>query len=86
MEVLVAVFVMGIAVLGIASLQLVSMQNNQGALMRSEAVQLAYDMMDRVRANPVGAVPGQAYDGLDIGDAPPVAVEARLGAKGRSSP
>ena len=56
---------------GITALQMVSLQNNRGALFRAEAVQLAYDMMDRIRANPEGAVPGGAYDGLALTDAPP---------------
>jgi len=66
-ELLVAVLVMGIGVLGITGLQMVSLQNNRGALVRAEAVQLAYDMLDRVRANP-----GANYGPLNLG-APPVA-------------
>jgi type IV pilus assembly protein PilV len=62
-ELLVAVLVLAIGILGITALQMVSLQNNRGALFRAEAVQLAYDMMDRIRANPEGAVPGAAYDG-----------------------
>ena len=58
-ELLVAVLVMGIGVLGITGLQMVSLQNNRGALTRADAVQLAYDMLDRMRANP-----GAAYAGL----------------------
>ena len=72
-ELLVAVLIMGVGVLGISAMQMISLQNNRGALLRAEAVQLGYDMLDRIRANPAGAVPGQAYDGLDIGDAPPAA-------------
>jgi type IV pilus assembly protein PilV len=67
-ELLVAVLVMGIGVLGITGLQMVSLQNNRGALLRGEAVQLAYDMLDRVRANP-----GSNYGGLNLGTAPPAA-------------
>ena len=52
MELLVAVLVMGIGVLGVTGLQLVSLQNNQGSLVRAEAVQLAYGMLDRIRVNP----------------------------------
>jgi type IV pilus assembly protein PilV len=70
-ELLVAVLVMGIGVLGIAALQMVSLQNNRAALVRADAVALAYDMMDRIRANPSGATPGAAYDGLDLEDEPP---------------
>ncbi len=64
-ELLVAVLVMGIGVLGITGLQMVSLQNNRGALVRAEAVQLAYDMMDRIRANP-----GGNYDAVAIGTPP----------------
>lgn len=78
-ELLVAVLVLAIGVLGITALQMVSLQNNRGALFRAEAVQLAYDMMDRIRANPEGAVPGAAYDGLAIADAPPGAANCVAG-------
>lgn len=70
-ELLVAVLVLAIGVLGITALQMVSLQNNRGALFRAEAVQLAYDMMDRIRANPQGAPAGAAYSGLALLDAPP---------------
>lgn len=70
-ELLVAVLVMGIGVLGITGLQMVSLQNNRGALLRSEAVMLAYDMLDRVRANPVGLPAGISYGGVGMGGGPP---------------
>lgn len=79
-ELLVAVLVMGIGVLGITGLQMVSLQNNRAALLRAEATQLAYDMMDRVRANPAGAPAGAAYDGLDLDDAPAGGVDCVAGA------
>ena len=70
-ELLVAVLVMGIGVLGITALQMVSLQNNRAALYRAEAVQLAYDMMDRIRGNPSGVnVIGEAYDGMDLAEVP----------------
>ena len=70
-EVLVAVLVMGIGVLGITGLQMISLQNNRGALLRSEAVMLAYDMLDRIRANPAGTPAGAAYNGVSLGGGPP---------------
>lgn len=73
-ELLVAVLVMGVGVLGITGLQMVSLQNNREALLRAEAISLAYDIMDRIRANPVGAPIGTAYDGVDLDDAPAGAV------------
>jgi type IV pilus assembly protein PilV len=72
-ELLVAVLVMGIGVLGVAALQLVSLQNNRAALVRAEAVTLAYDMMDRIRANPAGTPAGASYAGLALEADPPAA-------------
>ena len=54
LEVLVAIVVVATGVLGIAGLQMVSMQNNTSALFRTQANQLAYDIIDRARANPAG--------------------------------
>ena len=70
MELLVAVLVMGVGVLGVTGLQLISLQNNQDALLRSEAVQLAYDILDRIRVNPGAGVPGSQYNGIALDDAP----------------
>jgi type IV pilus assembly protein PilV len=51
-EVLIAMFVLAIGLLGVAGMQLVSMQNNNSALMRTQAAQLSYEIIDRIRANP----------------------------------
>lgn len=72
-ELLVAVLVMGIGVLGVTGLQVVSLQNNRAALMQADATQLAYNMLDRIRANPAGAPRGQAYNGLALDADPPSA-------------
>lgn len=70
-ELLVAVLVMGVGVLGVTGLQLISLQNNQDALLRAEGVQFAYDILDRIRVNPGGgAVPGVAYNGVGLDDVP----------------
>lgn len=50
-EVLVAVLIVSVGVLGVAGLQLLSLQNNTSALFRTQAIQSAYDIMDRARAN-----------------------------------
>ncbi len=64
-ELLVAVLVMGVGVLGIVGLQVLSGQNNRGALEHSVATLLAEDMLERFRANPRGD-----YAGVGIGDPP----------------
>lgn len=60
-EVLVAVVVLAVGLLGVAGMQLGSLRSNHSAWMRSEATLRAYDMMDRMRANPTAAVNGN-YD------------------------
>ncbi|MCC5885419.1 MAG: type IV pilus modification protein PilV [Gammaproteobacteria bacterium] len=50
-EVLVAVLIVSVGVLGVAGLQLLSLQNNTSAMFRTQAIQSAYDIMDRARAN-----------------------------------
>jgi len=62
-EVLVAVLVMSVGLLGVASLQVSGIRTNRSAYLRSQAVLLAYDMMDRMRANFVGLENGH-YDNL----------------------
>jgi type IV pilus assembly protein PilV len=69
-ELLVAVLVMGIGVLGVTGLQMVSLQNNRDALLRTEALQMAYDILDRIRVNPGAGVAGANYDGVGFDDTP----------------
>ena len=53
-EVLVAVLVVSVGVLGIMGLQAVTLRTNTGAMLRTQATQFAYNIIDRVRANPTG--------------------------------
>lgn len=71
MELLVAVLVMGVGALGVSALQMVSAQNNRAALLQAEATQLAWDMMDRIRAQAALGAASLNYPQLGIGDAPP---------------
>ena len=50
-EVLVAVVVVSVGLVGLAALQTISMKNNHSAYLRTQATFLAYDMIDRMRAN-----------------------------------
>ncbi|MGH8501582.1 MAG: type IV pilus modification protein PilV [Gammaproteobacteria bacterium] len=60
-EVLVAVLVLSFGLLGMAGLQVYSLASNHSAYLRSQATVLAYDIVDRMRANPEQAEAG-AYD------------------------
>lgn len=50
-EVLVAVLVLSFGLLGLAMLQVESMKHNTDAYLRTQATLLAYDIIDRMRAN-----------------------------------
>jgi type IV pilus assembly protein PilV len=65
-EVLVAALVLSLGLLGLAGLQVMSLRNNQSAHFRSVATQAAYDMVDRMRANPTGLRDGN-YHAVEAG-------------------
>lgn len=76
-EVLITVIVLSIGLLGMAALQLASLRDSNRANERSIATVLAYDITDRMRANPAGVVAG---DYLVDPDDPPVAPAVANGA------
>jgi type IV pilus assembly protein PilV len=66
LEVLVAMLVLSIGLLGLAGLMASSMRNNQSAYHSTQATWLAYDILDRIRANRTGALAG-TYNGAALG-------------------
>lgn len=56
LEVLVAILVVAGGLLGLAALMNASLRNNQSANSQTQAVWLAYDMLDRLRADRVNAL------------------------------
>lgn len=63
-EVLVAVIILAGGLLGLAALQAKSLSNNLSAYSRSQATHLAYDIADKMRANPSAALtPAAGYLG-----------------------
>lgn len=52
-EVMVAMVILAVGLLGLASLMVRSQQSNESAYSRSQASLLAYDIIDRMRANKV---------------------------------
>jgi type IV pilus assembly protein PilV len=61
LEALVAMLVLSLGLLGLANLQSVGIKSTYGANLVSQAGLLAYDMADRIRANPDNAA---AYNGF----------------------
>ena len=56
LEVLIAAVILGIGLLGIAALQMTSMQGSANAEYRGRASDLAWSLIDRMRANLPGVV------------------------------
>lgn len=58
LEVLVAIVVLSIGLLGLAGLMASSLKNSHSAYQRTQATWLAYDVLDRMRANRAVALAG----------------------------
>lgn len=61
LEILVAIVILSFGLLGLAGLQANGLKNNNSAYLRTQANLLAYDMIDRMRANQQGVINGD-YD------------------------
>ena len=66
-EILVAAVVLAVGLLGLAGLQAQSLQFNFSAYQRSQANLLAYDIIDRMRANLTEVNNGTYNQGLGVG-------------------
>lgn len=60
-EAMVSLVILSIGLLGVAALQLSSLRSNHSSSLRSQATLLAYDVVDRMRANQNAALAGN-YD------------------------
>lgn len=67
LEVLMAITIFSIGLLGLSGLQMVSLAGQHSANIRSTATSLAYDMVDRMRANMSGVVAGD-YNNISGSD------------------
>lgn len=68
-EVLIAAFILAVSLLGLARLEAANYSGNHSSQLRSQAMVLAYDMVDRMRANRVAAAAG-SYN-IAVGTAAP---------------
>lgn len=68
-ELLVALFVVAVGILGLAGMRTASMQSVYGSYGRTQAIGLAYGVVDRMRANRDSALSGN-YD-IALSDAKP---------------
>ena len=79
-EVLIALLVLAVGLLGMASLQVLSMQSSSSALNRSQATMIAYDLAERMRRNPIGALNNEY---VIINQAAPDPVDCNAGCSNR---
>jgi type IV pilus assembly protein PilV len=70
-EVLVSLVILSIGLLGIAKLVLYSAHSNDSAYLRSQATQLAYEILDNMRANPTAVAAGNYNTTLAAAASPP---------------
>ena len=61
LEIMVSLFIMAIGLLGLASLQINAMKFEKGSSERAEASMAAYDISERIRANPSNALVDYLY-------------------------
>src|SRR6202044_3725701 len=72
-EVMVSLVILSMGLLGIAKLVLFSAHSNDSAYLRSQATDLAYEILDNMRANPTAAAAGNYNTPLSAAaTAPPV--------------
>jgi len=79
MEVVIAMFVLAIGILGAGALQTMSMQTTQGAYYRSQAMLIAADMVDRMRANRAAMASYGNIDTDQVEKADPVCINSDAG-------
>ena len=82
-EVLVALVVLSVGMLGIAGLYVITLRSSGSAIYRMQAVSLATDITDRIRANRTGNVnyngppaPNVCFGALAVADCAPAAMAA----------
>lgn len=71
LEVLIALLVLSIGLLGLAALQTLGLKFNHESYQRTQAVYQAYDMIDRIRANPTARGSG-SYNNVSLGSTPSI--------------
>lgn len=64
LEVMIAIAILAIGMLGIAGLHMISIEHNHAAYLRSQAVIITQDIVERMRSNPE-AIKGNFFNDID---------------------
>lgn len=81
LEILIALVILSIGLLGVAGMQYASLRANHHAYLRSQATFLAYDIVDRMRANMAAALAGNYNIVADPEDDPIAPMSATVAAQ-----
>jgi len=79
LEVLIAVVILSIGLLGVAGMQAVSLKNNHAAYTKTLATNLASDIAERIRANPLGHDYYAGFDSSGTIASPPSCISSSNG-------
>ncbi|MGB1297076.1 MAG: type IV pilus modification protein PilV [Psychrobium sp.] len=71
LEVMIAIAILAIGMLGIAGLHMVSMEQNHAAYLRSQAINISQDIIERMRNNPEAVAAGEFNDVKSVGQSMP---------------
>jgi|SRR5690554_5528921 len=71
LEIMIAVFVLGVGLLGLAHLQITALKTNQSAEHKTQAIFLASDILDRIRANQRAIQQDSGFYEIDIDEESP---------------
>lgn len=71
LEVMIAIAILAIGMLGIAGLNMVSMEHNHSAYLRSQAITISQDIIERMRNNPDAVTAGKFNDIKSVGQTMP---------------
>jgi type IV pilus assembly protein PilV len=82
-EVMIAVLILLVGMLGVVGMQMLSLQANQGAYFRSQAIYIGSEILDAMRANPTAAAD---YEGAFPDDGVPAEPADRLPGRSGCSP
>lgn len=81
-EVLITMVIVSVGLLGVAAMILNSVENNRSAYQRTQASTLAYDMADRIRANPKTADSYNSFNTDGASQTVPACLSSDVGCDG----
>jgi len=67
-EVLISILILAVGILGMGGLQLTSLQSSSDSVLRTQAVYMSYEILDRIRANSTAAMTAIKNTSVELGE------------------